>query len=190
MWFICIYKDIKKYKKVKKSLAIQDLYVYNINSLGVKRSSTGLKWRMKECEDMTNNFLGESKHSLENGNRIIIPSGFRKFLASEFVLFKAPDRCLSIYEKENFDELLSQLNAISNTKEGRMKARKVTSSAKTLSLDKQGRFTIPADYLEYAGLEDVVYLAGVGNRLEIWSEKAYLEQQALLSDDMYPDMFY
>lgn len=156
----------------------------------MKRSFTGLKWRTKESEEMKNNFLGESKHSLENGNRLIVPSGFRKFLAPEFVLFKAPDGCLSIYEKENFDELLTQLNAISNTKEGRLKARKVTTSARTLSLDKQGRFTIPADYLEHAGLEDVVYLSGVGNRLEIWSEKGYLVQKELLSDDMYPDMFY
>ncbi|MBR3767228.1 MAG: cell division/cell wall cluster transcriptional repressor MraZ [Clostridia bacterium] len=139
---------------------------------------------------MNNNFLGVSKHSLENGNRIIIPSGFRDFLSPEFVLFKSMDGCLSIYEKSNFDELLSQLNQITNTKEGRMRARNFTRAARKFTLDKQGRFTIPADFLAHASLKDTVYLTGEGNRLEIWNEEEYLAQEAGLDSDMYPDICY
>ncbi len=139
---------------------------------------------------MKNNFLGVSRHSLENGNRLIIPSSFRDFLAPEFILFKSPDSCLFIYELENFNELLEQLNEITDTPEGRTMARNFTRAAKKCSLDKQGRFTIPADYLEFAGLKDVVYLTGAGNKLEIWNEEDYLAQEEAASTSMYPKIRY
>lgn len=139
---------------------------------------------------MSSGFLGVSKHTLENGNRLIIPARFREQLSPEFVLFKSVDGCLSIYDRESFDEILSQTRLLTNTPEGRMKARTVTRAAKYLQPDKQGRFTIPADYISFASLGDTVYLTGEGNRLEIWNEEAYLEQEKELSADMYPELFY
>lgn len=135
-------------------------------------------------------FLGVSKHTLENGNRFIIPARFREQLSPEFVLFKSVDGCLSIYDRESFEDILRQTRLLTNTPEGRMKARTVTRAARYLQPDKQGRFTIPADYIEFASLGDTVYLTGEGNRLEIWNEEAYLAQQTLLSADMYPEIFY
>lgn len=138
---------------------------------------------------MSASFLGVSKHTLEN-NRFIIPMRFREQLSPEFVLFKSADKCLSIYDKESFDEILKQTKLLTNTPEGRMKARTVTRAARYIQPDKQGRFTIPADYVEFASLGENVYLTGEGNRLEIWSEQAYLAQQEELSADLYPDIFY
>lgn len=141
---------------------------------------------------MANNFLGVSKHSLENGNRLIIPPRFRNALSPEFVLFKSPDGCISVYDTESFDEILKQARLLAGTKEGRAKARVVTRAAKYLSLDKQGRFTIPADYIAYASLGNTVYLTGEANRLEIWNEEAYGEQGGELEvePDNFPQLFY
>lgn len=139
---------------------------------------------------MSIGFLGVSRHTLENGNRLIIPARFREQLSPEFVLFKSVDGCLSIYDKESFDEILRQTRLLTNTPEGRMKARTVTRAARYLQPDKQGRFTIPSDYIEYASLGEVVYLTGEGNRLEIWNEEDYLAQQKQLTPDMYPEIFY
>ena len=139
---------------------------------------------------MSNGYLGVSRHTLENGNRLIIPSRFRELLAPEFVLFKSPDGCLSIYDKENFDEILRQTRLLTNTPEGRAKARTITRAARYIQADKQGRFTLPADFISYSKLGDVIYLTGEGNRLEIWSEEAYLSQDETLTPDMYPEIFY
>lgn len=141
---------------------------------------------------MANNFLGVSKHNLENGNRLIVPPRFRNHLAPEFVLFKSPDGCLSIYDIENFEEILKQARLLAGTKEGRAKARVVTRAAKYISLDKQGRFTIPADYIAYASIGSSVWLTGEGNRLEIWSEEAYELQggnKEVEADD-FPELYY
>ena len=107
---------------------------------------------------MSDNFLGESKHTLENSCRLIIPLRFRSFLQPEFILFKAPEGCLFIYDIENFKEVTNQLRDLSGTIEGRAKARVVMRAAKYITPDKQGRFTIPADYIEHASLGDTVYL--------------------------------
>ncbi len=141
---------------------------------------------------MSANFLGVSKHTLESNNRIIIPSRFRESLAPEFVLFKAPDGCISIYDTESFNKLLEQVRMLTNTKEGRMKARTLTRAARYMTLDKQGRFTIPQDYVDYAELTETVYITGEANHLEIWNETDYLAQQSgdVFEPDMYPEIFY
>ncbi len=141
---------------------------------------------------MANNYLGVSRHNLENGSRIIMPPRFRENLSPEFVLFKSPDGCISIYDIENFNEILKQARLLATGKEGRAKARTVTRAARYMSLDKQGRFTIPADYLAHASLGDIVYLTGEANRIEIWSEKDYIAQggDKPLTEDMYPDIKY
>ena len=141
---------------------------------------------------MANNYLGVSKHNLENGSRIIMPPRFREKLSPEFVLFKSPDGCISIYDIENFDEILKQARLLATGKEGRAKARTVTRAARYMSLDKQGRFTIPADYIAYASLGDTVYLTGEANRIEIWSEQDYIAQggEEELTEEMFPDIKY
>ena len=141
---------------------------------------------------MANNFLGVSKHNLENGNRLIIPPRFRSFLSPEFVLFKSPDGCLSIYDVESFEEIIRQARLLAGTKEGREKARVVTRAARYMNLDKQGRFTIPQDYIAYGSIGNSVYLTGEGNRLEIWSEEIYCGMGAdkEVSPEDFPELFY
>ncbi len=140
---------------------------------------------------MKNSFLGTSRHTLENGNRIIIPSSFRNLLSPEFVLFKSVEGCLSIYDTETFDSILDEVNSATDTHEGRLKARKFARSARICSLDKQGRFTIPADCITFASLGNAVYLSGLGSHLEIWNEEEFLRQESEEFDpDMYPDVRY
>lgn len=140
---------------------------------------------------MKNGFLGTSRHTLENGNRIIIPSSFRNLLSPEFVLFKSVEGCLSIYDTETFDSILDEVNSSTDTHEGRIKARKFARAARICSLDKQGRFTIPADYIAFASLGNTVYLSGLGSHLEIWDEEVFLLQEAEDFDPAkYPGVRY
>ncbi len=141
---------------------------------------------------MSDKFLGESKHNLENSCRLIIPLRFRSFLQPEFILFKAPEGCLFIYDTEGFKEITDQLRDLSGTIEGRARARVAMRAARYISPDKQGRFTIPADYIEHAGLGDTVYLVGMGNKIEVWNEDDYIAIGGgnSFTPDMYPEIRY
>ena len=83
----------------------------------------------KDVKRMSGNYLGESKHNLENNCRLIIPQRFRASLQPEFILFKAPEGCLFMYDTESFDEISKQLMELSGTKEGRARARKAMKAA-------------------------------------------------------------
>ena len=137
-------------------------------------------------------FLGVYFHNIDNNNRLVIPSAFREKLGSEFVLFKAPEGCVSMYDMETFDGMLRQVNQLSNTSEGRRQARTFTRAARTVTQDKQGRFTVPAEFIEFAELDNGVAIEGTGHRIELWSKAEYELQQAeeSFAEENYPQIYY
>lgn len=52
--------------------------------------------------------------------------------------------------------------------------------------DKQGRFLLPADLRDYAGLKQEVMFIGLGNHAEIWDADAYkrLESETLTPENL------
>jgi DNA-binding transcriptional regulator/RsmH inhibitor MraZ len=97
-----------------------------------------------------------------------------------------------MYDTESFKELMTYLRAEAHTMEGRKKSRVVMQSARTIIPDKQGRFTIPAEFLKHASIGDTVYLLGNDNKIEIWSEEDYINMfgDEPVTPDMYPQIPY
>ena len=86
--------------------------------------------------------------------------------------------------------MLDEINEKSDTPEGLKNARKLAKKARRCSLDKQGRFTIPSEFIDYANLGSTVYLLGTGRRLEIWNEERYLQQETEDDDDAFIPVRY
>jgi len=121
-------------------------------------------------------FIGEYKHSVDNKNRIIIPSKFREKLSSPFVLTKGLDGCLYAYPMEEWKILEKKLRALPLTnKNARAFVRFFFSGANEVMLDKQGRALVPQNLLEYALIDREIVSIGVSNRIEIWSKKNWDE---------------
>ena len=122
-------------------------------------------------------FMGEYNHSIDTKGRLIIPAKFRENLGEEFVVTKGLDGCLFIYsetEWKNIEETFR--NTPLTTKDARKFSRFFFAGAATCELDKQGRILIPAVLREFAGLEKDVVLAGVFNKIEIWSKERWAEE--------------
>ena len=113
--------------------------------------------------------LGEYRHTVDDKNRVAVPSKFRSVLKSGAIITKGLDDCLFLYPKAAWHawaEKLSKL-PISQSK-SRAFARMMLGGAMEAELDKQGRIVLP-DYLkEYAHLSRQVVIAGLYDRLEIW----------------------
>lgn len=138
-------------------------------------------------------YLGTFFHKLDAKNRLFIPARFRESIGAEFVLFKSPDKCISIYDNKTFEGLLEQVSRLTDTAEGRRQAKFLTHAAVTTLQDQQGRFTVPEDFIAYAALGRDVVITGEANRLEIWSKEAYDAQNAEMSSacaEDYPKIFY
>lgn len=138
-------------------------------------------------------FLGTFNHNLDAKGRLFIPARFREELGEEFVLFKSPDKCIFIYSNASFDELIEQVRNNSDTAEGRMQQRQFFLSAMNVSIDKQGRFTVPQDFIEYGGLKTEVVLMGSANRIELWDKAEFDKMNSFSANssvNSYPRIRY
>ena len=138
-------------------------------------------------------YLGAFNHTRDAKSRVFVPARFRESLGEEFVLFRPPDKCLWIYDYEEFQRIVNEVKEKSRTVEDREKQRNFFDSALSVTMDKQGRFTIPQNFANHASLGSEVVIRGTGNRMEIWSKEAYEARTAAsenLTADDYPDVTY
>ncbi len=124
-------------------------------------------------------FMGEYNHTVDAKGRLIVPSKFRELLGEEFVITKGLDGCLFMYSSEEWNSIEAKFREVSQfSKDARKFARFFFASAAVCEVDKQGRVLISAVLREFAGIEKEVVLAGVVNRIEIWSKDRWQETSA------------
>jgi len=118
--------------------------------------------------------MGEYQHSVDTKGRLIVPSKFREALGDSFVITRGLDNCLFGYPMDEWRKLEEKLKSLPMTKkDARAFARFFFSGATEVEVDKQGRINIPSPLIQHANLEKECVVVGVGERLEIWSEKAW-----------------
>ena len=124
-------------------------------------------------------FMGEYNHTIDAKGRLIIPSKFRELLGEEFVLTRGLDGCLYIYPMDEWESFEMKLRSLPLTnKNARTFSRFFVAGATTCELDRQGRILLPQTLREFAGLDKDVVLAGMLNRIEIWSKAKWMEDNA------------
>ena len=136
--------------------------------------------------------IGEFEHNLDAKGRMIMPAKIRYDVGDTFVISKGLDGCLfgfSMNEWNNFEEKLKTLPL--TNKNARDFVRFFLSGAVEAEVDKQGRFLIPANLREYAGLTKETIITGVGTRIEIWDKdkwKTYNSDENLSADEIADNM--
>lgn len=128
-------------------------------------------------------FIGEYQHAIDTKNRVIIPSKFRDCLGDRFVVTKGLDNCLYAYPMDEWANLEQKLKTLPfSNKDARAFVRFIFSGAVECELDKQGRFVLPTNLIEYAGIKKDVVIIGVSTRFEIWSRENWEEYNNLNVD--------
>ena len=126
-------------------------------------------------------FKGEYSHSIDAKGRLIIPAKFRELLGEQFVVTKGFDGCLFVFAEEGWEQFEEKLQALPMDKpEARMLGRFFIAGAIDAEVDKQGRILLPQNLLQHAKIEKEAVIAGVGNRVEIWSKSGQLKGQNTL----------
>jgi MraZ protein len=124
--------------------------------------------------------LGEYEHTIDDKNRLTLPSRFRSAFEDGIVVTRGMDGCLFAYTRADWDTLvqsrLATLDPLSQ--EGRRMQRFFFSGAAVSDLDKQGRVGLPAALLTHAKLSRDVVVAGVHDHLEIWDRDAWRRELA------------
>lgn len=119
-------------------------------------------------------FLGEYKHSLDVKGRMAVPAKFRSALAAGAIITRGLDRCLFIFNAEEWERLAQKLIALPIAQaNSRAFTRLMLSGASDVQIDVQGRILVP-DYLrQYAALKKQVVVTGLYNRIEVWDKEEW-----------------
>jgi len=142
-------------------------------------------------------FLGTHTPRLDDKGRLIMPAKFREQLEEGVVVSRGQERCLYVFPVAEFARLADQLRqAPVTSKQARDYLRVFLSGASDEVVDRQGRFTIPANLRTYAGLTRDCAVIGAGQRIEIWEAQAwetYLNEQeqvfAEQAEEVVPGLF-
>ena len=134
-------------------------------------------------------FIGEFSCKVDNKGRVMMPIKFREQLGSEeFVITRGLDNCINLFPIERGSEVEARLKElkITNSKH-RAYQRFILSAATKLSLDNQGRLSIPASLMKYSEIEKNAIITGSDDRIEIWSEEkweTYMNEKIGIIEDI------
>lgn len=128
---------------------------------------------------INNRFRGYYKHSVDTKGRVAIPTSFRQILPTktknELLLNKGRDNTIEVHpliEWEKFEKDI--LLKLSRFQADSLRIRRLLQmNVVMVKIDFQGRLLIPAQYKQYAQIQDEAIISGVGNYFEIWNPKNF-----------------
>ena len=134
-------------------------------------------------------FLGNIEAKIDTKGRAFLPAVFRKVLQTggedRLVLRKDVFQpCLVLYPESVWNEQMDQMRARLSrwNRQQQQVYRRFVSEVELLTLDGNGRFLIPKRYQRVAEIEQDLKFVGMGDTIEIWSNKKAAEQQMKLED--------
>ncbi len=127
-------------------------------------------------------FTGKYLHTVDDNNRLAIPSSLRKCINEEkdgkgFFITPGLDKCLAIYPPLHLKEIEKKITEpmFTNRKARNFQRLFFSMSSSVVAGDKQGRIIIPQLHQDYAGLKKEVVIVGVMDKIEIWDSKYWDE---------------
>jgi len=124
-------------------------------------------------------FFGEFVYKIDEKGRVPVPPKFRRELRGGLVLTPGVERCIIAYPLPEWKKLADTLTTGSITRSKLRKLnRAIFATAFSLTIDAQGRVSLPYQLREYAGIEDEVIIAGGNNYFELWNTEQWEEEKA------------
>ena len=123
-------------------------------------------------------FLGNTEARADQKGRVFLPAMFRKILqqgGSENLVMRKDisQPCLVLYPETVWNEQMDILRRKLSRWDAMQQNifRQFVSDVEIVSLDASGRFLIPKRYLRMAEIEQGIRFIGMGDTIEIWSDR-------------------
>lgn len=119
--------------------------------------------------------IGEYTHTIDDKNRVSLPSKFRSLMGKKIVITPGLDQCLFAFTTKEWEKIADKLSENSSMLSADMRSftRYMFGGAVEAEVDNIGRVLVPDFLRERANLKTKVVLIGVQNRVEIWNEKSW-----------------
>lgn len=119
-------------------------------------------------------FLGSYSTLFSGKNRLILPKRFRKELGNEdrFYILMGKNGEVWGFDSINWSKLVSIiLESPLTSEEGRVKRLNFFPQAEECTLDVQGRFILPQEFITGLDFKQEVVIIGAGDHFEIWNKR-------------------
>jgi len=122
--------------------------------------------------------IGEYIHTIDEKNRVSMPSKFRKELGKKIIITPGLDQCLFIFTMKEWTKVSKRLSD-SDSDLSFLKADKrsfnrfMFGRAAEVEIDSIGRILIPDFLKERIKAVGRVAIVGIQDRIEIWNEKTW-----------------
>ncbi|MGC9605783.1 MAG: division/cell wall cluster transcriptional repressor MraZ [Minisyncoccia bacterium] len=122
--------------------------------------------------------IGEYRHTIDDKNRLSLPSKFRKEMGETVMVTPGLDSCLFIFTVKEWERISGHLSAGESSilqADNRGFNRFLLGGAVEAEVDAVGRMLIPEHLRERARLKTSVVFIGVRDRVELWDEAVWDE---------------
>ena len=129
-------------------------------------------------------FVGTYTYAIDHKGRIAIPPSMRrgdspKRPLTTFFLNRGFDSCVAVYSPDSWQRMLEKIRKFSpGDAKARAFKRAFLKDAMEVTVDTQGRVTIPPALIAHAALGKDAVLHGSDNCIEIWNPKRFDEASA------------
>ena len=121
--------------------------------------------------------LGEFETKITDKFRLALPKKFRQEMGDRLVLARGYEGCVLVVAEHRWLELTRQVAEGSMFDQAvRQSTRFLFGGAFEVECDAQGRFVIPENLRQHAGLTIDATVVGLGRWVEIWSSQKWQEQ--------------
>jgi len=134
-------------------------------------------------------FRSEILIKLDKKGRVLLPAAFRDELPENdrgaFVLYHSPNLAgvVNGNSRAGFDSMLQTLRIEALGPKGSLKASLddeafdpagyLSASARTISMETDGRFTLPAEFADVLEVDEGVMLVGKNDKFQLWNPKRW-----------------
>ena len=134
-------------------------------------------------------FRGVVNLNLDNKGRMTVPTRHRAVLAERYagkvVITVDPDRCLSIYPLQIWEDIERKLDRLPTfNPDARKLQRALTGHATEVDMDGNGRLMVPAPLREFAGIDKQAVLLGQSRKLELWDSGRFESKRSVWLDEL------
>ena len=121
-------------------------------------------------------FLGTFTPALAQTGQVALPTKLRTALGSDRAFITTGfDKCINGFSVTDWNKISDQeLTKPLSTEDGRKIRHQMFAKAVEVDLDDQGRFVIPENLRNYAGINKDLVFVGAGDHFEIWSKDEWL----------------
>ena len=119
--------------------------------------------------------IGKYSAKLDEKNRLFVPSKLRGELGEQFYVtlgVNCGHRCLTVYTADEWQRVSDNYNALSISQRSGATSLLFMNAAEC-SPDKQFRFALTPNLLQYAGISREVMIVGRAGQAEIWDAEEF-----------------